>query len=165
MNALDLTQIQINQIASFLVAGGSSPVPGDGAGLYSVYCSVCHGADGRGGTYKVVTGSSSSFINRALNNVSWMQPLNLNSTQVQAITGFLAAGGGGSKPTDGAGLYHVYCETCHGPNGRGGPEENVSGASSSAINSAINGESAMRHLQSYLTSNDIGLISSFLRGQ
>jgi mono/diheme cytochrome c family protein len=92
-----------------------------------------------------------------------MRGLNLTSTQTTQIANYLAAGGTGGKPTDGAGLYHVYCETCHGPNGSGGPEESVSGASASSINSAISGESAMRHLDPYLNSTDASLISSFLR--
>jgi mono/diheme cytochrome c family protein len=165
MTHLSPSSSQVNAIASYLLNGGSDPLPTNGAGLYGVYCSVCHGADGRGGAYKVVTGTSSRFINNALNGVNLMRQLQLTSTQVSSVTTFLAAGGGGTKPTTGSGLYHVYCETCHGPNGRGGPEESVTGSSASSISSAISGKSDMRQLQPYLTSNDISLISSFLRGQ
>ncbi|MGD8569198.1 MAG: c-type cytochrome, partial [Gammaproteobacteria bacterium] len=164
MNGIDASSSQINLIAQFLTTGGDGPLPQDGQGLYGVLCSVCHGADGRGGIYKVVTGTNQSFINRALNNVGLMNPLQINATQVAAITDFLAAGGGGSKPTTGSGLYHVYCETCHGPNGSGGPEENVRGESAGGISSAINDESAMRQLRPYLTSNDISAIAGFLGG-
>jgi mono/diheme cytochrome c family protein len=163
MNSLSITSSQINQIANFLVSGGSGPTPTDGNGLYQVFCSVCHGADGRGGIYKVVTGSNASFINQAYSRIGLMSGLNLSSSRTTQIANYLAAGGSGAKPTDGAGLYHVYCETCHGPNGSGGPEENVSGSSASSINSAISGESAMRHLDPYLNSTDASLISSFLR--
>jgi len=164
MDSLVLTSTQRNAIAGYLGNGGSGTLPTDGPGLYGVFCSVCHGADGRGDTYKVVTGTSTSFINSALNNISLMTHLNVSSSQVQAIDTFLASGGGGSKPTTGSGLYHVYCETCHGPNGSGGPVENIRGASSGSISSAISGISNMRQLQPYLTSSDISAISSFLGG-
>jgi hypothetical protein len=116
-----------------------------------------------------VTGASSSFVNGALSRVGLMRSLTLNIPQTQAVAGYLAAGGGGVKPTDGAGLYHVYCETCHGVNGRGGPEEAVAGASVSEVNSALNGASEMRHLRAYLTTSgaasDTALIGQFLTRQ
>jgi len=164
MQDLSLNNSQINAIAGFLSSGGSPPLPSDGAGLYGVFCAVCHGADGRGGKYKVVTGTSTSFVQNALSNVSLMRALNVNATQRNAITNFLAAGGDGDKPVTGAGLYHVYCETCHGVNGNGGPEESVRGASASSISSEINSNSNMSQLSPYLTSSEISLISSFLRG-
>jgi mono/diheme cytochrome c family protein len=143
-------------------------VPTDGSGIYGVFCSVCHGVDGRGGKYKVITGASTSFVTRALDNVNLMSSLSLSSSQVSNVAGYLAAGGGGSKPTTGSGLFHVYCETCHGPNGSGGPEERISGASQGSINSALSGESAMHHLVPYLTtsgsSSDTALIAGFLGG-
>lgn len=162
MSSIAASPTQIGQIADFLSAGGAGTLPADGAGLFGVFCAVCHGADGRGGTYKVVSGTNATFINRALNNVSLMTSLQVNSTQVNSVASFLASGGGGSKPSTGSGLFHVYCETCHGPNGQGGPEENVRGVSAGSISSALDGESAMRHLRPYLTSGDISLISSFL---
>jgi len=168
MDGLQLSSAQQQLIAGYLTNGGSGPVPTDGPGLYGVFCSVCHGADGRGGKYKVVTGASASFINSALNRVSLMSSLSLSSNQVTSVANFLASGGGGTKPTTGSGLFHVYCETCHGPNGNGGPEESVRGASQSSINSALNGVSAMHHLAPYLTtsgsSSDTALISGFLGG-
>jgi len=168
MDGLHMSPGQQQLIAGYLTNGGSGPVPTDGPGIYSVFCSVCHGIDGRGGKYKVVTGASTSFVNRALNSVNLMSSLSLTSTQVSNVANFLASGGGGSKPTTGSGLFHVYCETCHGPNGSGGPEENIRGASQSSINSALNGVSAMRHLAPYLTtsgsSSDTAQIAGFLGG-
>jgi mono/diheme cytochrome c family protein len=164
MDSLVLNSTQRNAIAAYLGSGGSGSLPTDGAGLYGVFCSVCHGADGRGGTYKVVTGTSVSFINSALNNVNLMTHLSLNSTQVQSIDTFLASGGGGTKPTSGSGLYQVYCETCHGPNGNGGPEDNVRGSSANQISNEISGVSNMRQLQPYLTNSDINAIANFLGG-
>ena len=164
-----LSPAQIGLIADYLTAGGSGQPPSDGPGLYGVYCAVCHGADGRGGIYKVVTGSSNSFISGALRDIPLMRELNLGATQIERIGAFLAAGGTGVKPSDGAGLYYVYCETCHGANGRGGPEENVVGASISEINSAIVGEAQMRQLSPYLirsgSGSDSALISNFLNNQ
>ena len=168
MDGLQMSPGQQQLIADYLTNGGSGAVPTDGPGLYGVFCSVCHGIDGRGGKYKVVTGASSSFVNRALNNVNLMSSLSLTSSQVSNVANFLAAGGGGSKPTTGSGLFHVYCETCHGPNGSGGPEENIRGASQGSINSALSGVSAMRHLAPYLStsgsSSDTALIGVFLGG-
>jgi len=168
MDDLQMSPAQQQLIAGYLTNGGSGPLPTDGSGLYGVFCSVCHGNDGRGGKYKVVTGASSSFVNRALNNVNLMSSLSLTSTQVSSVANFLTAGGGGSKPTTGSGLYHVYCETCHGPNGSGGPEENIRGSSQGSINSALSGISAMRHLAPYLStsgsSSDTALIAGFLGG-
>lgn len=168
MDGLQISPAQQQLIAGYLTNGGSGVLPTDGPGLYGVFCSVCHGIDGRGGTYKVVTGASSSFINSALNRVSLMSSLSLTSNQVSSVANFLASGGGGTKPTTGSGLFHVYCETCHGPNGSGGPEESVRGASQGSINSALSGVSAMRHLAPYLTtsgsSSDTALIAGFLGG-
>lgn len=164
MQGLTLNTSQRNAIAQFLLAGGSGPLPTDGEGLFGVYCAVCHGADGRGDSYKVVTGTSLNFINRALSNVSLMRSLNPSSSQINSIGDFLASGGGGAKPSSGSGLYHVYCETCHGPNGSGGNVESVRGASAGSISSEINGQSNMRQLRPYLSSSDISLISSFLGG-
>ena len=166
MMGLSLSQSQVNAIAGFLTNGGSGPAPSAGVDVYATYCAVCHGQDGRGGKYKVVTGSSRSFISSALNRVGLMQGLNLNSTQLTNVADFLSAGGGGTKPTTGSELYHVYCETCHGPNGQGGPEESVTGATHGDINSALSGVSEMRHLAPYLTTSgsgsDTALISNFL---
>jgi mono/diheme cytochrome c family protein len=164
MDSLVLNSTQVNAIAGYLGTGGGGTLPTDGAGLYGVFCSVCHGADGRGDTYKVVTGTSVSFINRAVNSVGLMTHLQLNSSQVQAIDTFLASGGGGSKPATGSGLYYVYCQTCHGANGNGGPEEGVRGSSASNIRSEVSGVSNMRQLQPYLTNSDYNAIANFLGG-
>ena len=166
---ISLNATQINRIADYLLSGGGGLLPTSGGELYQVFCSICHGANGRGGTYKVVTGTSLKFVNDALNKVNLMSSLQLNSTQTQSIATFLASGGSGAKPTTGSGLYHVFCETCHGPNGTGGPEEQITGESASGINSAINDKSDMRQLAPYLTTSgsdsDTAKISNFLRGQ
>ena len=168
MTELLVSNDQLLDIADYLVNGGNlgatNNLPTTGEGLYGIFCAVCHGADGRGATYKVVTGSSQSFINRALLTQSYMSPLDpvLSNTQVGIIAEHLAAGGSGPRPTDGAGLYYVYCETCHGPNGRGGPEESVTGASGSSVWQAINNEGAMTHLSGYLSQNEANLIGGFL---
>ncbi|MDH5324459.1 MAG: c-type cytochrome [Gammaproteobacteria bacterium] len=169
MNPLQLNATQLNAIGNFLSSGGSGPLPVDGAGLYGVFCSVCHGTDGRGGTYKVVTGTSLRFVENAINRIALMRSLQLDNTQQQLIVEFLASGGGGTKPVDGAGLYHVYCETCHGVNGQGGPVDNIVGATQSEINRAIVNKNDMQQLQPYLSTSgsgsDTGLISNFLTTQ
>jgi len=88
----------------------------------------------------------------------------LSNAQLGIIADYLAAGGNGPRPADGAGLYYIFCETCHGPNGRGGPEESVTGSSGSAVWRAINQEGAMTHLIGYVDQNEANLIGDFLNG-
>jgi cytochrome c len=170
MTEMLVTNEQLQDISDYLVNGGelgaTGNLPTTGEGLFGVFCAVCHGTDGRGATYKVVTGASQSFINHAFASFTYMAPLDpvLSNTQAGIIANYLAAGANGPHPTDGAGLYYVFCETCHGPNGRGGPEEAVTGASGSAVWRAINNEGAMSHLIGNLSQNESNLIGGFLGG-
>jgi len=88
----------------------------------------------------------------------------LTPAEVQAIAEAIVGGG---APTTGGELYAAYCQSCHGPEGRGGSgtEGSVRGASVSQINGAISGESAMRYLGSILNSTQIQRISDYLNGR
>ena len=170
MTELLVSNEQLQDISDYLVNGGNlgatNNLPTTGVGLYDIFCAVCHGAGGLGSTYKVVTGASQSFINDALSRLTYMTPLDpvLSNTQAGITADYLAAGGDGPNPTDGAGLYYVFCETCHGPNGSGGPEESVRGASGGSVWSAINNEGAMAHLEGHISRNEADLIGVFLSG-
>ncbi len=83
----------------------------------------------------------------------------LTATQVQAIATALVSS---TSPTTGEGLYNSYCSACHGPGGRGGQYENVTGSTTSQISSAISGVQQMRSIS--LTSSQIKSISDYLRG-
>ena len=163
MAQLSLSSSQRSAISSYLALGGSGPRPTGGAQLYAVYCSVCHGSNGQGDAYKVVTGASASFISGALRNsaMSHLQAANISSNERNQLEDFLASGGGAPKPGNGAGLYHMFCETCHGPNGSGGPEQSVRNKGSE-VWSAIQGTSAMSHLQGNVLQNEATLIGNFL---
>jgi mono/diheme cytochrome c family protein len=155
-----LTTAEVQAIADALVS--STPAPTTGEGLYNSYCLVCHGAEGRGGQYENVRGSSTNEIASAINSVSLMNSLSsLSSSQLQLIAGYLS----GSTPTPtvtGGDLYNAYCLACHGVGGRGGQYESVRGASSSEISSALSGVNLMRSIN--LTSSQIRSISDYLNG-
>jgi mono/diheme cytochrome c family protein len=90
MNSLSkLTTAQVQAIADALAA---TPMPTDGASLYSINCSSCHGA-----LAKSSVGSSSvSEIQNAIKNKSRMKYLStLTLAQIQAISGALAGIKGG----------------------------------------------------------------------
>lgn len=93
--------------------------------------------------------------------MSHLQAANISSNERNQLEDFLASGGGAPKPGNGAGLYHMFCETCHGPNGSGGPEQSVRNKGSE-VWSAIQGTSAMSHLQGNVLQNEATLIGNFL---
>jgi mono/diheme cytochrome c family protein len=60
--------------------------------------------------------------------------------------------------------YNAYCSSCHGPEGRGGLEEDVHGASASKIRKAIQHERDMQFLN-FLKNEDINDIASYLNNK
>ncbi len=66
--------------------------------------------------------------------------------------------------TPGQLLYDNNCSACHGPGGKGGPDEAVTGASYGDITEAIDEVRAMQFLRGTLSSSDIKAISSYLKG-
>jgi mono/diheme cytochrome c family protein len=93
MSSISLTSTQIQSIATAL--GSITPVPTTGEGLYNSYCSSCHGAGGRGGTYESVRGATTSSITSAISGVQLMRSISLTPGQKQAIATYLSGSSGG----------------------------------------------------------------------
>jgi len=84
-----LTTSQIQSIADVLA---STPMPTDGASLYTINCEGCH----RALPNSQVGGSSVSDIQSAISEVNKMKYLSkLTVAQIQAISGVLANINGG----------------------------------------------------------------------
>jgi len=139
MQVVSVTPEEIDLIAAYLATLTTEPPPRptDGPGLYAAFCSLCHGTDGRGGSAKGVTGAPLQMIDDAIANVTPMQSIDLTLEERQLVADFLVQGGSGAIPTDGPGLYQVFCSVCHGPDGGGGPYQSITGASSPMITEAI----------------------------
>ncbi|MGD8567478.1 MAG: PKD domain-containing protein, partial [Gammaproteobacteria bacterium] len=82
-----------------------------GEALYNQYCFACHGAGGSGGSAAAITGTSTAQITSAITNIGAMQSINLTTDEIQLIADFLVSGGGEPppRPTDGPGLYGMFC--------------------------------------------------------
>ncbi len=156
-----LTSAQVQAIADALVT--TAPPPTTGEGLYNSYCLVCHGPGGRGGQYESVRGESASSIASAIREERLMNSISLTSSQLQAIATYLSGATPPPPPTSGQTLYNTYCLACHGPGGRGGLYENVTGESASSIASAIREERLMNSIS--LTSSQIQNIADYLSGK
>ncbi len=110
----------------------SDPAPGGGEALYVALCESCHGPNGVGGPDGDVVGASATAILDA--GVAYPVEMGFVSAMPEAdiiaIADFL-------NPTadvgEGATLYTAMCESCHGPNGVGGPDGDVVGESAEDI--------------------------------
>jgi mono/diheme cytochrome c family protein len=156
-----LSDNEIQLISDFLNGDTSLPPPPgpvDGAASYDANCGSCHGF----GTNTTKAGATVTRINDGIVNVSSMNSLSsLSAVEIQSIADFLATIAPPSTPQ---GLYATYCGACHGADGSGGTSgEKVIGDSASKISSAIEKEEEMQSL-SFLSDNEIQLISDFLNG-
>ena len=162
MNGLSsLPAADIQTISDYLVSLAPTPPPPgttDGELLYVINCSGCHGA----GDASAKAGATASRISSGIATVSSMGGLAwLTTADIDAIAAFLATA---PAPTTPEGLYAASCASCHGADGSGGTSEHdVRGDSARKISEAIQGESEMRSL-SFLSTNEIQLISDFLNG-
>jgi len=157
-----LTPTEVTAIADVLVTGTPPPVPTTGKGLYDAYCLVCHGPGGTGGIHGAVTGESADHINNAIINEPLMSSISLEATQIQAIADYLAGSPPPPPPVTGQGLYDNYCLACHGPAGKGGIYEDVTGKSADKIADAINEVPLMNSIT--LNSDQLQSISDYLSG-
>ena len=155
-----LTAEQVAAIADVLV---TDTTPTTGEQLYDAYCLVCHGPGGTGGQYEGVTGSSANEISSAITEEQLMNSISLTSSQLQLIAGYLNGEEPAPPPSTGEQLYNTYCLACHGPGGRGGLYEDVTGESASEIADAIDEESLMNSI--LLNSSQIEAISDYLNGR
>jgi mono/diheme cytochrome c family protein len=164
-----LSTVKVQAIADVLAQQTPPPPPPppattDGATLYSQSCASCHGTLAS----SVKTGATASAIQSAINsNAGGMGSLsNLSSTQIQAIAGVLAQQTPPSAPpapttTDGARLYALSCASCHGTLASSAK----TGATATAIQSAINGNVGGMGSLSNLTSAQVQSIAGSLAAQ
>ena len=135
------------------------PAPGTGSSLYQQYCSSCHGALASSSK----AGATAVRIQNGIDTEPQMSSLSfLTSTQVQAIADALGGvtGGGGTGGTDGASLYQVNCETCHG----GLANSEKAGALAGEIQNAINNDTGGMGVLSSLTPTEVQSIADALSG-
>ncbi|MFV1998173.1 MAG: choice-of-anchor V domain-containing protein [Acidiferrobacterales bacterium] len=134
------------------------PVTG-GPALYANNCAVCHGPL-----------ETSSKLNRTASQIQvaidagtgGMGSLSgLTPTEIQSIADALASVT--PPPVTGQELYDVYCLACHGPGGKGGLYEDVTGESASDIDKAIGKEPLMNSIS--LTPDQIQRIADYLSGK
>ena len=163
MNSLStLTATEVQAISDYLVSLTPPPPPPpgpvDGATLYDTNCAGCHGP----GDSSAKAGATAARINNGIASVPSMSGLSsLSAADIDAIAAFLSAA---PAPTTPQGLYVANCGSCHGADGSGGVTgEDVRGDSASNISEAIKDESEMQSL-SFLSAQEIQLISDFLNG-
>jgi len=157
-----LTPTEVLAIADALVSVTPPPEPTTGQGLYDSYCLVCHGPGGTGGIYEAVTGESASSITNAINSQPLMNSISLNSTQIEDIAYYLSGSTPVPPPVTGQELYNTYCQACHGPSGRGGLYEDITGESANDIASAISSIPLMNSIS--LNSGQVQNIADYLSG-
>lgn len=132
----------------------------DGLALYNQNCSGCHGA-----APGSKAGRTASQIQNSIDLVQAMSGLsNLTAEEVQAIADAISTGGSPPPATGGEGLYNQYCSSCHGAEGKGGAEGDVTGESADSIQDAIDKEEDMQYLANLLSDDDIAQISAYLSG-
>jgi mono/diheme cytochrome c family protein len=160
-----LTSTEVQAIADALAGGGTTPTPTPTTGeqLYISMCQSCHGFNGTGGSAKAIVGVGANQITNAVAGIGAMQNITLTGTNAQDIANFLSSGGGTQPaPTTGEEIYAIKCAACHGPGGRGGSEEAVTGVTVRQIQSAIQNVSEMRSIP--LTNGEAQALESYLSG-
>ncbi len=141
---------------------GPTPGTGEGALLYDVNCSSCHGPLATSD----VRGESAGDIQEAIEeDEGGMGALSgLTLTQLQAIAAALSGSGGGGgtppPPADGALLYDVNCSSCHGPLAT----SDVRGESAGEIREAIQEDEGGMGSLSGLTLTQLQAIAAALSG-
>ncbi len=162
MQSITLSAADAQAVAEFLATGTpppTQPPPTTGEGIYDLKCGACHGPNGTGGSARAVIGTTAAQITAAIANVPAMQSISMTPGETQAVASFLATV---ARPTDGKGLYDMFCASCHGAEGKGGTEEAVVGDGYRSILEAINEEPDMQGLASALTNDEVRLIGNYL---
>jgi mono/diheme cytochrome c family protein len=184
MNSIALSLTELQAIADYLVApgstgggdtgggtGGGTGGTVDGATLFADNCSICHG-DGSNINDPSVTGITTAL------NLSFMSGISLTADEIQAISNHLSGGsggssgggdtgggtgggdtggstGGGTGTVDGATLFADNCSGCHQDG------SNINDPSVTGITNALN-LSFMSGIS--LTADEIQAISNHLTG-
>ncbi|MDH5394227.1 MAG: c-type cytochrome, partial [Gammaproteobacteria bacterium] len=160
LNNLRVSEVQL--IADYLTAMGSStppPTTTAGESLYANSCASCHGA----GSSSSKVGATVIRINTGIASVASMNALSsLTAAEVQAIADYLISLDTTAPPptggVDGATLYNNNCAACHGP----GDSSAKAGATVSRINAGIASASGMNYLSTVLSTADIQAIADYL---
>ena len=149
-----LTVGDIESIAAALATVAPPPVPVDGAGLYAANCASCHGPLAT----STKGGKSAVTISAAITSVAQMNSLStLTASQVASIATALATVIP-TIPTDGPGLYGLYCAGCHNPLAT----SSKGGATVAKISAAIASNRGTMGSLSSLTTTQRTLISNAL---
>jgi len=144
--------------------------------IYTATCAPCHGT-GSGAYALPVAGqgwsalTTQSKTESAIIRILEMRTLALTTEDIIKVSEFLAASLTADaipKPTDGPGLYVMYCSYCHGLDGAGGAfvkDESIRGESAESIMKAIkenDDDNMMGYLINSLNANEIKLIANTL---
>jgi mono/diheme cytochrome c family protein/chitodextrinase len=167
MNSLStLTTAQVQAISDYLNGrGGSAPAPAptDGAGMYTSYCSGCHGPLASSSKLNRTAAQITAAINANTGGMGGLASI-LTATNIQAIADALSTGGGGGgttpppTTTDGATLYTNNCSGCHGPLA----SSSKLNRSASQIQAAINANTGGMGGLSSLTTAEVQAIADAL---
>jgi mono/diheme cytochrome c family protein len=108
---------------------GGAAIPTDGPGLYGLYCSMCHGEQGRGSKdgpdiMHPIREYSTWVVRNGRAQTTFPKPMaprtqqDLSDAQLTLIFDYLDTP---PQPTTGDALYADYCKNCHGADGKSGP--------------------------------------------
>jgi len=150
-----LTPTEVQAIADALVS--ATPPPTDGPTLYTNNCAGCHGPLATSSKLNRSAGQIQGAIDANAGGMGYLSVL--TPTEVQSIADALVSG---TPPTTGEELYDAYCLACHGPRGRGGLYEDVTGEDANDIARAIVEEPLMNAI--LLNSTQIQAIADYLSG-
>ena len=111
----DIVSIE-KYLAQFTPAGFDTM---SGAAIYKLYCATCHGDSAQGITGRGlgIQGDTANVTHFVRNGGTTMPKYpQITDAQLTKIKQFLLTF---ALPTDGAGLYKLYCASCHGAAGAG----------------------------------------------
>lgn len=111
----DISSIEL-YLSQFKVKGLDTM---SGATVYRMYCATCHGDSAQGLTGKGIgiKGDTANVSNYVHNGGKTMPKFTqITETQIKQIKDFLNSF---TMPTDGAGMFQLYCASCHGDKGQG----------------------------------------------
>lgn len=121
MPAVDLPAEDVTKIQEFLDLLGTPVEELDGSGLYSRYCSSCHGADASGGDgWEGSIQGYEPIENIVVDGRGEMESISMSVDNIAKIQEWLSSLATPTADLDGAGIYARYCSTCHGADATGG---------------------------------------------
>jgi mono/diheme cytochrome c family protein len=159
-----LSASDISAIAAALPAAAPVPTPAtvDGATLYTINCAGCHGALATSAKAGATTTRIQNAISGNIGNMGFLSTL--SASNISAIVAALPAAAPVPTPTptptpvDGATLYTTNCAGCHGTLATSAK----AGATTTRIQTAVNGNIGGMGYLSTLTSANLSAIASAL---